>query len=82
MENTQHSLYGKTCRGHLAPTAEKISEPSSKCSAKSKPLPFMFLDLTGGGSNGMALPCALYVMEGIAIALRKQFLEELNALHI
>lgn len=32
--------------------------------------------------NGMALPCALYVMEGIAIALRKQFLEELNALHI
>lgn len=51
MENTQHSLYGKTCRGHLAPTAEKISEPSSKCSAKSKPLPFMFLDLTGGGAT-------------------------------
>ena len=51
MENTQHSLYGKTCRGHLAPTAEKISEPSSKCSAKSKLLPFMFLDLTGGGAT-------------------------------
>ena len=51
MENTQHSLYGKTCRGHLAPTVEKISEPSSKCSVKSKPLPFMFLDLTGGGAT-------------------------------
>lgn len=51
MENTQHSLYGKTCREHLVPTVEKISEPSSKCSVKSKPLPFMFLDLTGGGAT-------------------------------
>lgn len=51
MENTQHSLFGKMCREHLAPTVEKISEPSSKCSVKSKPLPFMFLDLTGGGAT-------------------------------
>lgn len=52
MENIHDTPCGKTCREHLVPTKEKISEPSSKNSAKSKTVQPLFLDLRATKESG------------------------------
>ena len=42
---------GKTCQGHSAPQAEKISARSSKKPAELQTAPFLYLDLRPGGGN-------------------------------
>ena len=45
MENTQHSLFGRTCPEHLAATKERTLNASSKHFAASKKKEYQFLDL-------------------------------------
>ena len=52
MENIHDTPFGKTCRGHSVPTRAKISEPSSKNSAKSKTVQPLFLDLRTTKESG------------------------------
>ena len=49
MENTQLSLFGKTCQGHIAPTEEKTFGTSFKGSSPCAVIPYLSLDLQGGG---------------------------------
>ena len=51
MANIQDSSCGRTSVGRFPQTQEKISAPSSKKSAKSRTVPFLFLDLRSGRSR-------------------------------
>lgn len=52
MENIHDTPFGKMCREHSVPTRAKISEPSSKNSAKSKTVQPLFLDLRTTKESG------------------------------
>lgn len=54
MADIQDCAYGKTCRGHSAPTEGRISGVSLKRSAKSLRSQYMCLDLRSGTLPGQS----------------------------
>lgn len=51
MENTQDISCGKMLKGVYPPTTERTSGPSCRKSAISKPMPYLYLDLTRSGTG-------------------------------
>lgn len=70
MEDTQKSPYGKMFPVHLVPIKEKISESSSKNSAKLKEVTPLFLDLRNGGGKPAWNDAGLILGDGYSIAWR------------
>lgn len=62
MADIQDTAYGKTCRGHSAPTMERTSDVSLKRSAKSKTAQYMCLDLRSGTLPGQSWETATHLL--------------------
>ena len=79
MGNTQDLSYGKTSTGHFPLTQEKISEQSLKKSAKSKTVPFLFLNLQSGQKQDVSWEIISLLPTGPSMHNIGEFPSEENA---